>query len=367
MTKALKTIIKIFLMIIFLISHMVSGTVSGLEGKNIILIDDASLNLEQKIERAEKAFSGKFKGDYFLTGYYVNTKGGNMSFGTFITSSEERTSRISHEGDSLRIYHHMASDFDKGDNYKKRIALFLHKKTGKKFQVVNAVTLNGGARYKIDGLPLYLLGEPGVDESFNYVKDLFTSAENERSRKRFISVIAVHDHKDTSSFLYDTASGDRGIELRKTAIFWLGACGAESSYTYLKKLSDKTKEKKIIKSLIFAFHNLDSKEGNRELIKIAKGTSHPSAREDAIFWLGQRASKESIGTLKNIIDNDKNTDVKNSAIFALSQLDDDRSIPILIDIVKNNKNPRIKKKAMFWLGQKDDKRVIDLFESILLK
>ncbi len=365
--KTLKTIIKIFLIIIFLISEMLSGAVSGLEGKNIVLIDDTSLSLEQRVEKAEKAFSAKFNSNYFLTGYYVNTRGGNMSFGTFITSSEDRTSRISHDGDSLRIYHYMASDYDKGDNFKKRIALFLHKKTGKKFQVVNAVTLNGGARYKIDGLPLYLLGEPGVDESFNYVKDLFTSAENERSRKKFISVIAIHDHKDTSRFLYDTASGDLGIELRKTAIFWLGAVKSEKSYIYLKKLSDSATEQKIIKSLIFAFYTLDSGKGNKELIRIAKGDIPSSARKDAIFWLGQRASKEGIDTLRDVLLNDEESEIRNSAVFAISQLDDDKSIPILIDIVRNNKNSKIKKKAMFWLGQKDDKRVIDLFESILLK
>ena len=367
MTKALKTIIKIFLILIFVLSHFLSGAESGLEGKNIILIDDVSLSLEQRVEKAEKVFSTKFNGTYFLTGFKVNTRGGNISFGTFITSSDDRMSKISHDGDSLRIYHYTDTDLDYEEDYKKRIVLFLHKKSGKRSDVVNAVTLNGGARYKIDGLPLYLLGEPGVDESFNYVKDLFTSAENEKSRKRFISVIAVHDHKDTSRFLYDTASGDRGIELRKTAIFWLGAVKSEKSYIYLKKLSDSATEQKIIKSLIFAFYTLDSEKGNRELIRIAKGDIPSSARKDAIFWLGQRASKEGIKALKDVLINDKNTDVKNSAVFAISQLDNDQSIPILIDIVRNNKNPKIKKKAMFWLGQKDDKRVIDLFESILLK
>ncbi len=367
MTKALKTIIKIFLTIILLISNMVSGAVTGLEGKNIILIDDASLTLTQRVERAEKAFSAKFKGEYFLTGYNFNTRGKNISFGTFITSSESRISKISHDGDSLHIYHYMDADENHETGYKKRMVIFLHKKTGKKSEIVNTVVLKGGVKYKIEEIPLYLLGDPDTDESFNYVKNLFISSSTEKLKERLISVIAIYDHKESSQLLYKTAAGDNRTKLRKTAVFWLGACGAENSYSYLKKLSDNATEKKVIKSLIFAFHNLDSKEGNRELIRIAKGTTHSSARKDAIFWLGQRASKEGISTLKDVIDNDKNTEVKNSAIFALSQLDDDRSIPILIDIVKNNKNPRIKKKAMFWLGQKDDKRVIELFESILLK
>jgi len=367
MTKALKTIIKIFLTIIFLISNMISGTASGLEGKNIILLDDASLNLEQRVNRAEKSFSGKFKGNYFLTGYNFTTRGKNISFGTFISSSDSRTSKISHDGDSLQIYHYMDADENHDSGYKKRMVIFLHKMDGRKSKVVNAVVLKGGVKYRIDDIPLYLIGDPDSNESFTYVKKLFRLSSTEKIKKRLISVMAIHDHKGASKFLYETASGDHGVKLRKTAIFWLGASSADDGFSYLKKLSDKATEKKIIKSLIFAFHNLNSKEGNRELIKIAKGTSHPSARKDAIFWLGQRASKECISTLKNVIDNDKNTDIKNSAIFALSQLDDDRSIPILIDIVKNNKNPRIKKKAMFWLGQKDDKRVIDLFESILLK
>ncbi len=367
MTKALKAIIKIFVTIIFLISHMISGTASGLEGKNIILIDDNSLNLEQRADRAEIAFSGKFKGDYFLTGYNFTTRGSNISFGTFISSSDSRTSKISHDGDSLQIYHYMDGDEDHDTSYKKRMVIFLHRIDGRNSEVVNAVVLKGGVKYRIDDIPLYLLGDPNTNESFTYVKKLFKLSTTEKTKKRLISVIAIHDSKESSQFLYKTAAGDNGTKLRKTAIFWLGAGGADDSYSYLKKLSDKATEKKIIKSLIFAFHNLNSNEGNRELIRIAKSTVPDESRRDAIFWLGQRASKEGIKTLKDVISNDKDEDIRNSAVFALSQLDDDRSIPILIDIVKNNKNPSIKKKAMFWLGQKDDKRVIDLFESILLK
>ncbi len=367
MTKALKTIIKIFLILIFVLSHFLSGAESGLEGKNIILIDDVSLSLEQRVEKAEKVFTTKFNGSYFLTGYNVNTRGGNISFGTFITSSDDRMSKISHDGDSLRIYHYTDTDLDYEEDYKKRIVLFLHKKSGKRSEVVNAVILKGGIRYKIKDIPLFLLGDPDTNESFNFVKKLFDSSSTEKFQKRALAVIAIHDHKGSSSFLYKTASANYSSNLRKSAIFWLGVTKAKDSIRFLKKLSNSATEKKIIKSLVFAFYNLNSKEGNKELIRLAKGDIPSSARRDAIFWLGQRASKEGIRTLKNVVSNDKNEDIRNSAVFALSQLDDDRSIPILIDIVKNNKNPRIKKKAMFWLGQKDDKRVIDLFESILLK
>ncbi|MCK5221703.1 MAG: HEAT repeat domain-containing protein, partial [Candidatus Aminicenantes bacterium] len=311
--------------------------------------------------------STKFNDNYFLTGYNFNTRGKNISFGTFITSSENRISKISHDGDSLQIYHYMDAGENHETGYKKRMVIFLHRISGKRSEVVNAVVLKGGMKYKIGDIPLYLLGEPDTDKSFTYVKNLFKSSSTENSKKRFISVIAIHDHKNASRFLYETASGDHGVRLRKTAIFWLGACDAADSFSYLKKLSDRSNERKIIKSLVFAFHNLNSKEGNRELIRLAKSTVSDSARRDAIFWLGQRASKEGIKTLKDVIYNDKDEDVRNSAVFALSQLDDDKSIPILIDIVRNNKNSKIKKKAMFWLGQKDDKRVVDLFESILLK
>jgi len=367
MSKTIKTVIQIFLAILFLISNLVSGTASGLEGKNIILLDDASLSLMQRVGKAEKAFDRNFKGEYFLTGYNFTTRGNNVSFGTFITSSGHRTSKISHHGDRLNIYHYSDTDDNHEDRNQKRMVVFLHRKSGNRWGVVNAAVLKGGTRYKVENLPLYLLGDPGVDESFSYVSALFKSADTEKSKKRLISVLAIHDHKEASPFLYKTASGDHGVKLRKTAIFWLGASSAERGYYYLKKLSDKATEKKIIKSLIFAFHNLNSKEGTRELIRIAKGTSHISARKDAIFWLGQRASKEAMGTLKDMVGSDESTSVKNSAIFALSQLDNDKSIPLLIDIVNKNKNPGVRKKALFWLGQKDDKRVIDLFEKLLLK
>jgi len=367
MLKSIKTIFKLFLIVIFLITHMLSGTISELKGKNIFFIDDTSLSLIKKVEKAEKKFDKNFKGNYFLTGYHVNITESNNFTGTCITSSEKRISRIFHDGDNLSIYHHLNNNQDMKSSYKRRIVLFLHKKENKDSKIVNAAMLNGGIRYRIEKLPLFMLSDPKMDESFIYIENLFNSSSDNELKKRLLGIIGAHDYEKVSPFLYKTADRNSDSKLRRIAVFWLGSAGVKNSFHYLKKLSDKAVEKKIIKSLIFAFYNLNSKEGIRELIRIAKGANSFSVKKDAIFWLGQRASKEGIKALKDVIINDKNTNVKNSAVFAISQLENDKSIPILIDIAKNNKNPRIKKKAIFWLGQKDDKRVINFFENILLK
>jgi HEAT repeat protein len=366
MSNILKNLLKFFLTMVFLISQVMWGQETGLNGDRIKLIDNHSLNLQERAAKAETEFRAMSSGEYYITGYQFASRGKNITSGTHICSSGGGESKVVRDGDRLRLYHFSDTDGDRVEFTKERTVLFLNRIKGNRAEITDAVVLKGGVEYKTGDIPVFMLGKPDNDESFGYVLKIYQH-KDEQTRKRILPLIAVHNHKDASPTLYKTAMGEYGTDLRKSAIFWLSAVKADDSYEYLKKISGNARESKIKKSLVFAFYILDSAEGNRELIRIARSDDPESARKDAIFWLGQRASNENIATLKDVIVNDKDEDVRNAAVFAISQLDDNRSVPLLIDIVNTNRNPNVRKKAMFWLGQKDDKRVIQLFEKILLK
>lgn len=60
-------------------------------------------------------------------------------------------------------------------------------------------------------------------------------------------------------------------------------------------------------------------------------------------------------------------EVRETAVFALSQRPKDEGVPVLIRIAKGNPDPELRRKAIFWLGQSDDPRALALFEELLTK
>ena len=60
-------------------------------------------------------------------------------------------------------------------------------------------------------------------------------------------------------------------------------------------------------------------------------------------------------------------EVRETAVFALSQRPKDEGVPALIRIVRGNRDPELRRKAIFWLGQSDDPRALSLFEELLTR
>jgi HEAT repeats len=66
-------------------------------------------------------------------------------------------------------------------------------------------------------------------------------------------------------------------------------------------------------------------------------------------------------------DKSANREIRESAVFALSQRPEDEGVPILIRVARNDRDPEIRKKAIFWLGQSEAPAALALFEELLTK
>jgi HEAT repeat protein len=66
-------------------------------------------------------------------------------------------------------------------------------------------------------------------------------------------------------------------------------------------------------------------------------------------------------------DRSADREVRETAVFALSQRPREEGVPALIRIAREHRDAELRRKAIFWLGQSDDPRALALFEELLTK
>ncbi|HKV42155.1 MAG TPA: HEAT repeat domain-containing protein, partial [Blastocatellia bacterium] len=86
----------------------------------------------------------------------------------------------------------------------------------------------------------------------------------------------------------------------------------------------------------------DSQQAIDRLIEVAEKEADVEVRKSAIFWIGQIAGERTLGVLTDTVNgSDDDTEVKKAAVFAISQRPAGESTPVLIGIAKTHPNPRV--------------------------
>ena len=91
-------------------------------------------------------------------------------------------------------------------------------------------------------------------------------------------------------------------------------------------------------------------------------------RKSAVFWVGQAASDAVASLHGLVDDEDGEIEVRKQAVFALSQRPNGEAVPALLNIARRTTiDARVRRQAIFWLGQSRDPRAITYFEEVLTK
>ena len=361
----------VLIALLLLFGWVMGGDIKHIRGKQIILLDELQASLSAKIQKAGDQFIRDGKDKYFLTAYSFSASSPARISGNYIDSGAESVSRIYRDGDRLVIRHFGSgfhSDGNRGQEIIDRDIMFLFKVKGRGVDLVDVSLLNPDFTYRLADMTMFWLGRINTRESMDFLVESFKRESDIRIRKRILPAIGLHNHADAMKFLYTVFQNtENPLQLRKNAVFWMGASRLHSGLVYLKKIAARKSEYAIRKQLAFAIYLNGSTEADQMLIGLARNDRDISIRKKAVFWLGQRASTECIRALKEVIENADEIAVKSSAVFAISQLPRDKAVPMLIDIARTHRSPKIRKKAIFWLGDIGDERAIDFFEDILLK
>ena len=157
---------------------------------------------------------------------------------------------------------------------------------------------------------------------------------------------------------------DVSDDAREKAIFWLGQSGTPDNAVFLQSLYGRLQNEEIKKKVLFSISQMDTKEGGRWLIGIARSEKEaPELRKQALFWAQQCDVPTS--EFAGLYSASQDLAMREQVIFVLSQRGDKAAADKLVEIAKADPDRELRKKALFWLGQMDDPRVTEVLQQIL--
>ncbi len=227
--------------------------------------------------------------------------------------------------------------------------------------------LSTGCRIDAGDRSLYWWEPVPPGESLRHLRSLALSPTNEDLAEDAVHGAALHFDSGADSLLDELARAAPSREVRKRAIFWLGAARGEVGYRKLATRYEGERDSKLREEIVFAIHLSKAEDAIPKLVEIAREDRDSDVRERALFWLAQRAGAVAARAIAAAVKEDPDLEVKKQAVFALSQLPEDEGVPLLVEVAETHPSPEVRKQAFFWLGQTDDPRALDLFEKVLLR
>ena len=157
---------------------------------------------------------------------------------------------------------------------------------------------------------------------------------------------------------------DVSEDAREKAIFWLGQSRTPDNAVFLQSLYGRLQNEELKKKVLFSISQMDTKEGGRWLIGVARSEKEtPELRKQALFWAQQCDVPTS--EFAGLYSASQDLAMREQVIFVLSQRGDKAAADKLVEIAKADPDRELRKKALFWLGQMDDPRVPEVLQQIL--
>ncbi|HEX7296377.1 MAG TPA: HEAT repeat domain-containing protein [Pyrinomonadaceae bacterium] len=211
------------------------------------------------------------------------------------------------------------------------------------------------------------LGHFKRDDAADEIIKIYKSDVNLDVKRSALRALAETKNPRAQPLLLDIARNDTNAELRRAAIRILGERG-ESAIDDLIKLYDNERTADVRKTTLSSLNQIKNSRVEDKLFEVAKADESLDMRRSAIRFLGERVSKRSFDFLAATAQStDANADVQVQAVRAISQRRAEESVPILIKIARTHPNQLVRRQAIRSLGESGDPRAVDFFREVLSK
>jgi hypothetical protein len=221
-----------------------------------------------------------------------------------------------------------------------------------------------GCRVDADGMTVHWITDVRAGESVELLRS-YARADDAADKGAALAAIASTDDPSADAAMREFTDRSSPANLRKEAVFWLGAARGRKGYELLRTIVKLDPNDEVRDRAVFALSISPVPEAVDTLIDEARHDPNSHMREQALFWLAQKTGAKVAGVIGSAAENDPDTEVKKKAVFALTQLPPDQGVPMLIKVAQTNRNPEVRKQAFFWLGQSHDARALDFITRVL--
>ncbi len=217
-----------------------------------------------------------------------------------------------------------------------------------------------------EGLPIFWLDHAEDAQSLSILDDVYTSSNQERLKKRTLSIAGLHETSDEAvDFLEKVLKSRDPDSLRARAAMELGDQDHERAVGLLHRAAKDDRSFDVRKGAVYGLEDIELPGAADALIDIARTGKDREIRKKAIDGLADIASQKTVEALKGVVDKDGDTDIQKRAVYALEDLPDSEGIPYLVDIAKTHSKLSIRKAAIYCLGDSDDPRALQALIQII--
>ncbi len=232
--------------------------------------------------------------------------------------------------------------------------------------VENIKLFNTGRRNNFGRHPVFWNSSVETSASADFLTAIVHNKTYSRKLlKTALFVLSLHDDNRVVQILSAVAAGNRSVEVRGSAAFWLGEIGSEKSLQSLMAIYPKENSRKMKEKLIFAISQHQSKQSLAFLANIARSDSDGEMRQKAVFWIGQDQQPSALQLLLQLLNETRSVELKEKIVFSISQHDSEEAIDALIKLARREPNHSVRKKAIFWLGQMAGKKSLSALGDIV--
>ncbi|MBC7932438.1 MAG: HEAT repeat domain-containing protein [Rubrivivax sp.] len=280
------------------------------------------------------------------------------------------------------------------------LAVFILREPGRGDAAITRMEVYNLRRLReYSGYPVYWAGRAGNEESLTYLRGFAESSQKPALQERATLAIALHDDARVRPLLKGLVSSSRSVQVRSTAVFWLGRSGGEVPYLAgivrddkedkdlretaahaigasrdrealdtLQSLYATLKIGDVRKAIIHAVADNENREAAYAfLLKVARSDPEGDARAQAVHRIGDGWGEAAIDELMKIYASDREEDVRQSVIHVLADMAGARAEGKLVEIARGDRSSEMRQQAIHRLGERGTEssfaELTKLFES----
>lgn len=212
------------------------------------------------------------------------------------------------------------------------------------------------------------LGTVSGPEAASYFLELTAHPRSEVAKQAVRAAFAARDGDVRDAFLDLARDHGRAVDVRASAVGWLGRAAGDSVVSELHRLLDADLPSEIHEQAVFALSQHGSDRAGRVLRDLATDGSMPrELRKRTIFWLGQGTEADGVRFLRDLFDRIDDAELRERVLFSVSQTREAGGEDWLVGVgLDDDEAIELRKKALFWAGQMRGAtpRLLDLYDRV---
>ncbi|MFL6227366.1 MAG: HEAT repeat domain-containing protein [Pyrinomonadaceae bacterium] len=227
------------------------------------------------------------------------------------------------------------------------------------------VARNTAENLQLRSMAIHSLGERD-DTTTDELMQIYNADRTREIRGQILHAFSEMDDPSAAQKLLEAARAGDDVQLRQSAIRWLGEKNSEAVVDELMRIYDADQSREVKMQIIRAFAEMDSARAHAKLAEVARGGSDLELRAFAIRRLADDGdSPQTVQMLAGVYDSEKSLEIKGTILHAFGDSRQKAALQKLMDVARRDQSVELRKLAIRVIGESRDPEALKFIEELL--